>query len=82
MSRTIPDYYDYVRRYYGVPAYIGMRVRIRDREGVLVAARCPDQYLHVLFDGDKKPRGPYHPTDQIVYLDAKLAQETPKDARR
>lgn len=24
----MPDCYDYVRRYYGVPAYIGARVRI------------------------------------------------------
>jgi hypothetical protein len=32
----MPDCYDYVRSYYGVPAYIGARVRIDGREGVLV----------------------------------------------
>lgn len=61
------DCYDYVRRYYGVNAYIGMRVRADGREGVLVTS-TGDQYLHIRFDGDKKVSGPYHPTDGIEYL--------------
>lgn len=64
-----PDCYDYVRRYYGVPAYVGMRVRVREREGVLVQGRGrSDQYLHIRFDGEDKTSGPYHPTDGITYL--------------
>lgn len=62
-----PDCYDYVRRYYQVPAYIGVRVRIRDREGVLVNRKPGDQYVYILFDGDSRTAGPYHPTD-VTYL--------------
>jgi hypothetical protein len=62
-----PDCYDYVRRYYGVPAHIGVRVRVGGREGVLAQAR-PDQYLHIRFDGEARVSGPYHPTDDIAYL--------------
>lgn len=62
-----PDCYDYVRRYYGVPAYVGVRVTVSGRAGVLVKPRCADQYVHILFDGDKRMRGPYHPTDGVTY---------------
>lgn len=47
------DCYEYVRNYYGVPAYIGMRVRMNDKEGVLVSARSDLQYVHVRFDGQR-----------------------------
>lgn len=73
-----PDCYDYVRRYYRVPAYIGMRVRLYDSrrdelvEGVLVKATS-GHYLSILLDGDTKPRGPYHPTDGIEYLPVSTA---------
>lgn len=63
-----PDCYAYVRSYYDVPAYVGMRVRVGIKEGALVKAPGADQYIHILFDGDKRPRGPYHPTDGITYL--------------
>lgn len=62
-----PDCYDYVRRYYGVPAYIGVRVKVSGREGVLVNSRC-QHYLYIRFDGDMRVAGPYHPTDGIEYL--------------
>lgn len=62
-----PDCYDYVRRYYGVPAFIGMRVRVQDRDGVLVKSRG-DQYLYIRFDGETRSKGPYHPRDGITYL--------------
>lgn len=64
---TKPDCYDYVRGYYHVPAYIGVRVKIRDREGVIVRAEGSTQYVHVRFD-DGKPGGVYHPTDRITYI--------------
>lgn len=66
--RSQPDCYEYVRNYYQVPAFIGARVRVRDREGVLVNHRPSDQYVYILLDGDTKARGPYHPTDGIEYL--------------
>jgi len=69
MKPPKPDCYDYVRRYYGVPAYVGVRVRVREREGVLVQGKGhADQYLHIHFDGDARVSGPYHPTDGIEYL--------------
>ncbi len=64
---TEPDCYDYVRNYYHVPAYIGMRVKVSGREGVLVKSRA-DQYVYIRFDGDARIVGPYHPTDGIEYL--------------
>lgn len=65
-----PDCYDYVRLYYRVPAYIGVRVKLRNgREGVLVQGPGRgDQYLHVRFEGETRVSGPYHPTDGIEYL--------------
>ena len=67
VSETKPDCYAYVRRFYGVPAYVGMTVRVSGREGVLVNHRPSDQYVYILFEGDKRARGPYHPTDGIEY---------------
>jgi hypothetical protein len=67
-TATKPDCYDYVRGYYNVPAYVGVRVKFNGREGVLVDHRGAGQYVWILFDGDKGSRGPYHPTDAIEYL--------------
>lgn len=61
------DCYSYVRRYYGVPAYPGVHVRVVGREGVLVRRRTEDQYVYIRFDGETKVTGPYHPTDGIEY---------------
>ena len=61
-----PDCYEYVRRWYGVPAYIGVRVKAQGRDGVLVKAR-DGQYVDILFDDDKRASGPFHPTDGIEY---------------
>lgn len=62
------DCYAYVRKYYGIPAYVGMRVRVKEREGVLTRRRASDQYVYIRWDGDKHITGPYHPTDGIEYL--------------
>ncbi len=62
-----PDCYEYVRKFYSVPAYIGMRVRYKDREGTLVRSRG-DQYVYIHFEGEKHITGPVHPTDGITYL--------------
>lgn len=66
--------YDYVRNYYNVPAYIGVRVRVGGREGTLVDPRYRDQYIYIRFDGDSRVSGPYHPTDGIEYLPLKGTQ--------
>lgn len=61
-----PDCYDYVRRTYHVPAFIGTRVRVGERCGVLVRARSDLHYVHVRFD-DARHSVPAHPTD-VEYL--------------
>lgn len=64
----MPDCYDYVRTYYGVPAFIGRLVRVKDKEGVLVNKPGAGQYIYIKFAGDKRASGPFHPTDGIDYL--------------
>lgn len=61
------DSCEYVRRYYGVPAEIGRRVKINGRPGIISADR--GQYIGVTFDSD----GPCvvhnaHPTSEVEYL--------------
>lgn len=65
--RVQADCYEYVRNCYHVPAYVGVRVTVKGREGVLVAPRSPDQYVYILFDGDTRVTGPFHPDDSIRY---------------
>ncbi len=61
---------NYIQQNYKVPAEIGRRVRSTGegtpKEGVIT--ECSGQYIYIHFDGDKKPRGPYHPTSEIEYL--------------
>lgn len=65
-----PDCYDYVRKTYGVPAFIGARVRFSGkREGVIVSARTDLHYIHVRLDGQKFSV-PAHPTSDVEYLTA------------
>lgn len=85
--RDQPDCYDYVRRFYGVPAYIGVRVSVRGRDGALVNHRPSDQYVYIRFDGDRRVSGPYHPTDEITYrpevsVEAMTPRETTPGAGR
>jgi hypothetical protein len=61
-----PDCYQYVRNYYKVPAYVGVRVTVKGRAGRLTNTRV-GHYVYILFDGDKRPTGPFHPTDGIGY---------------
>lgn len=77
------DCYDYVRRYYRVPAFIGVGVQVRGRTGVIVAAKHSLHYVHILLDGDKRS-DVYHPTDGIDYvisLGEDQAVVTTKDGR-
>lgn len=68
MTPPKADCYDYIRGYYGVPAYIGVRAKLRNgREGVIVAAKHSLHYVHIQLDGDRKS-DVYHPTDGIEYL--------------
>lgn len=62
------DNCEYVRRYYGVPAEIGRRVRISGKPGIISADR--GQYIGVTFDSDK-PGVVHnaHPTSEVKYLE-------------
>lgn len=62
------DCYDYVRRTYGVPACVGLRVVAFGRPGVIVATRTQLHYVHVRWDGERRSV-PVHPTDpELEYL--------------
>jgi hypothetical protein len=59
------DPFRYIRDYYGVPAYKGMRVNVYGKEGVIESA--DGAYIVVRVNGEKHAR-PYHPTDGVTYL--------------
>lgn len=82
MSAPKSDCYEYVRGYYGVPAYIGVRVRLRNgREGTLVPAKHSQHYVHVHLDG--APRSDvYHPTDGVEYILIGLRETYRSEDRR
>lgn len=69
-----PDSCAYVRGYYGVPAYVGVRVRVKKREGVIVEAKHSQHYVHIRLDGDKRS-DVYHPTDGVEYLGVRAVNE-------
>ena len=69
--------FDYIRRYYGVPAKRGGRVALDTnkgtREGVITNAT---HYLHVRFD-DVKHSVPIHPQDEGLRYLTPNATNTP-----
>ena len=61
---------DYVRRFYGVPADVGVRVAYTyqgRRDGTIVGFDDEGAYLLVRLDGEETV-GRYHPTWEIEYL--------------
>jgi hypothetical protein len=58
------DALQYVRDYYQVPAYKGVRVNVYGKSGVIVGGDGP--YICVKVDGEKRT-GNYHPTDGVTY---------------
>ena len=73
---------EYIRNYYKVPAEVGRRVKCHDTtlEGVIVSAT--HQYINIHFEGDKKPKGPYHPTWNLTYLGMGTVPKTSRSAER
>lgn len=58
--------FDYIQKYYGVPAERGRAVTCYGERGVIVGA--DGHYLCVVIDGDKsEEERRYHPTDKVVY---------------
>jgi len=66
----------YIRRYYGVPAKRGGRVKYRGKPGTITSADgC---YLRTRLDGETQNHLRYHPTWEIEYLDhARMSGRTP-----
>jgi hypothetical protein len=68
MAKRVPasDCYEYVRNYYGVPAYIGMTVSFKGKDavGTIVKATTALHYVHVVFEGTRHSV-PCHPTDLL-----------------
>ncbi len=60
--------FDYVRRYYGVPAKRGMRVIADGRPGVITSSA--GNYIRVRLDGERRS-GYWHPTWNMEYLDGR-----------
>ena len=58
------DPLQYVRDYYQVPAYKGVRVTVYGKSGLIVGGDGP--YIRVKVDGQKHA-GNYHPTDGVTY---------------
>ena len=63
---------EYIRKHYGVPARRGQRVVYRQKDlekaGVITSGSSSGAYINIRFDGEKKPTGPFHPTDGIEYV--------------
>lgn len=77
MSDNQPDPFQYVRDYYGVPAYKGGRVRYEGgdapREGVIT--RAGGAHFYIQFDDCDFESGPFHPTWKLDYLDPTLKSQ-------
>ncbi len=59
--------FEYIKKYYNVPADIGRCVTVHGRSGIIVADR--GHYLGVNFDNDKpQVISNCHPTDNVEYL--------------
>lgn len=62
----------YIRRYYGVPAKIGGRVKYEGREGVITGTSGPHLIMR---PDDRKRKGErliLHPTWRVEYLTGKV----------
>ena len=66
-----PDHqasYDYVRRAYDVPAYVGLRVRFEGKPGRIVNPQKSTPYVHLRLDGETRTF-PVHPCESgLEYL--------------
>jgi hypothetical protein len=65
-SRRPPrvDELQYIRDYYAVPAYRGVKVNAYGKEGVITGG--DGSYVMIRLEGNAFSR-PYHPTDGITY---------------
>ena len=73
--------FEYVRKYYKVPAELGRRVKIDGRPGIIIEDM--GNYIGVNFD-DTPPNDvrPCHPTWKAVYLDMGTPRKMTRSQRR
>lgn len=60
--------FDYVQKAYGEQIKKGARVRHIEKNQTGTVAKAEGQYIHILWDGDLKTNGPYHPTSNLEYI--------------
>lgn len=68
---------EYIRQYYGVPAWKGAVVFYRGKRGEITGASGP--HLTIRLDGEKHSN-PYHPTCEIEYEPRKAAWKEAREA--
>ena len=56
---------EYIRKYYGVPAKRGMKIKYFNKSGVIVGSL--GAYLKIRLDGECNTK-PYHPTYELEYV--------------
>jgi hypothetical protein len=60
--------FDYVNRCYGLQLKKGSRVKDIKKNIIGIVAKGEGQYIYILWDGDLKHTGPYHPTSDLEYI--------------
>ena len=66
--------FDYVNNYYGLNLRRGTPVTYTDMEGVKQSGRVTSSsgaHIYIRFDGSDKVEGPFHPTWNLKYGEAK-----------
>jgi len=61
--------FEYIQNYYGKHIKKGARVKQPSKDKTGTVAKADGQYIHILWDGDLKTTGPYHPTSDLEYLE-------------
>ena len=60
--------FEYIKKFYGVSPFIGQKVKVYGKKGIIVAGR--GSYIGVNFDEDKPGLiKNCHPTDGVEYFD-------------
>ena len=75
---------NYIQTHYGVPAEVGRRVTYTcdkaHKQGVITEV-CGHQ-IRIQFDGDDRPRGPFHPTWELVYGEMGVAPKSKRTTKK
>lgn len=61
--------FEYINRYYGLSIKKGTRVFYIPKNKTGTVAWGDGNYIYILWDGDLRPTGPYHPTSELVYIE-------------